>query len=185
MPRSRGQGCGSLGRTQHWALPEAELLDEQREADGDLSASGLGGNMDRLAPKGGDPVGTVLRQSLKGKLAPKQRRCCAAEGRKELTPFRRADPNLRTMQSIAVHGGALQQTRPAHVRFGSSTLMKITVTSGLYRRRFQRRAGMATLGAAVPGATLIYTSSHVCLTDRSNRRSSGLPSNTMRPCPMT
>ena len=38
---------------------------------------------------------------------------------------------------------------------------------------------------AVRGATLTYTSSHVCLTDRSARRSSGLPSNTMRPCPMT
>ena len=32
---------------------------------------------------------------------------------------------------------------------------------------------------------LTYTSSHVCLTDWSARRSSGLPSNTMRPCPMT
>ena len=34
-------------------------------------------------------------------------------------------------------------------------------------------------------ATIAYTSSHDCLTDRSARRSSGLPSNTMRPCPMT
>jgi hypothetical protein len=46
-----------------------------------LSAGGPGGNMDGLAPKGGDPVGTVLRQSLEGKLAPKRRRCCAAEQR--------------------------------------------------------------------------------------------------------
>lgn len=66
-------------RTQHRALPEAELLDEQSEADGDLFADGPGGDMDRLARKRRDPIGTVLSRDRGGKVNREQRRCRAAE----------------------------------------------------------------------------------------------------------
>ena len=61
-------------RTQHRALAESELFHEQREADGDFSAGGPGGNMHRLARERGDPVRAVLRQTRGGKASEEQRR---------------------------------------------------------------------------------------------------------------
>jgi hypothetical protein len=56
------------------ALTQPELLDEQCEAYGDLSAARPGGDMDRLTRKAGDGVGSVLRQGRGGKLNGEQQR---------------------------------------------------------------------------------------------------------------
>src|SRR5262249_46230913 len=79
--------AGRQVRTEYRALAEAELFDEQREADGDLSAGGPGGNMDGGAWECGDPVGCVLRQGRAGKVNGEQRRSCAADERDELATF--------------------------------------------------------------------------------------------------
>ena len=60
--------AGRQVRSQYRALPEAELLDEQREANRDLPAGGPSGHTDRLARKAGHPLGIVLRQGHRGKL---------------------------------------------------------------------------------------------------------------------
>ena len=48
--------AGHHVRAEDRALAEAELLDEQGEADRDLLAAGPGGDMDRLAREAGDAV---------------------------------------------------------------------------------------------------------------------------------
>src|SRR5262249_19684169 len=49
-------------RTQDGALAEAELFDEQGEADGDLSAAGPGSNLDRGARESRHPAAPLLPQ---------------------------------------------------------------------------------------------------------------------------
>src|SRR5262249_4421799 len=87
MPRSRGQGCDSPDPDADRALAEAELFDEQREADSDLPAGGPGGNVHRLARGRGDPVGAVLRPARGGKASQKPRRWPAEEQRDDLASF--------------------------------------------------------------------------------------------------
>ena len=60
--------AGRQVRPEDRTLAEAELLDEQGEADGDLFAAGPGGDMDRVARESGDPVDSVLRQGRGGKV---------------------------------------------------------------------------------------------------------------------
>ena len=49
-------------------MAEAELLDEQYEADRDLSAAWPGGDMNRVAREAGDPVDSILRKGRRGKV---------------------------------------------------------------------------------------------------------------------
>src|SRR5580692_9399247 len=56
------------------ALTQPELLDEQCEADGDLSAARPRGDVDRFTHKAGDGVDSVLRQGHGGKVHGEQQR---------------------------------------------------------------------------------------------------------------
>ena len=58
--------AGRQIRPEDRALAEPELLDEQCEADGDLSAARPGGDVDRLTRKAGDGVDSVLRHGRGG-----------------------------------------------------------------------------------------------------------------------
>ena len=79
--------AGREVRTQHWALAEAELFDEQGKADADLSAGGPRSNMDRDARQRGHPVGALLRQNRGGMVKTDQRRCRPAEQGYARTPL--------------------------------------------------------------------------------------------------
>src|SRR5262249_49979835 len=74
-------------RAEHRALAEAELFDEQREADGDLSSGGPDGNRDGGARGCGDPVGGGLRQGRAGKGNGGQPRACPPDERDEFATF--------------------------------------------------------------------------------------------------
>ena len=75
--------AGHHVRAEDRALAEAELLDEQREADRDLLAAGPGGDMDRVAREAGDPVDSVLRQ---GSRKEGERRAAAPVRRRSRRP---------------------------------------------------------------------------------------------------
>jgi hypothetical protein len=96
--------AGRQVRTEYRALAEAELFDEQREADGDLSAGGPRGDMDRSARECGDPVDSVLRQGRAGKLNGEQRRSRAAEQRDELATFHSITPSARRRSDSGIAG---------------------------------------------------------------------------------
>src|SRR5258705_236199 len=64
--------AGRQIRAEDRTLAEAELLDEQRKTDRDLSAGRPGGNVDRLASEAGHPVASILCQARGGKVDAKQ-----------------------------------------------------------------------------------------------------------------
>src|SRR5262245_9404240 len=69
-------------------------------------------------------MGAPMRRTRSGWLRPRGERPCghsAAEERNELAPLHRADPNPMMVANIAGQGGASQQKRAAHVRFGSNS----------------------------------------------------------------
>src|SRR6266403_2010614 len=67
-PRSEVGVAARQVRAEDWTLAEAELLDEQCEADRDLSARWPGGDMNRVAREAGDPVDSILRKGRIGKV---------------------------------------------------------------------------------------------------------------------
>src|SRR5262249_22295351 len=66
-------------RTQHSALGEDELFDEQGVASCDLSAAKPIRILELGARECGHPVGALLREHRWGVMNSEQRRCCAAE----------------------------------------------------------------------------------------------------------
>src|SRR6185369_14995541 len=61
-------------RAEHRALTEAELLDEEYEADRDPFAARPGRDMNRVARKAGDPIDSVLRKDRRRKVNSKYER---------------------------------------------------------------------------------------------------------------
>src|SRR5262249_47467374 len=74
-------------RTQDRSLAEAELFDEQGEADSDLFAAGPGSNLDWGAREPSHPVRALLRQDRVWLVKTEQRRCGAAEQGDERAPL--------------------------------------------------------------------------------------------------